>query len=129
MQQVYHSNARTNLNIRYQLQNNSGSNSCNSWQEKPLLPLRLITDEKIIDEEIIDLIIRVIRGRKTFAHFAAKNRQKDNRRRNNRFNNSCNSCNSCNSWQEKPLRTLRKTLRTLRLKNNTTLFYNSFFLK
>lgn len=27
MQQVYHSNARTNLNIRFQLQNNSGSNS------------------------------------------------------------------------------------------------------
>ena len=27
MQQVYHSNAKTNLNIRYQLQNNSGSNS------------------------------------------------------------------------------------------------------
>jgi hypothetical protein len=26
MQQVYHSNARTNLNIRYQLQNNSRSN-------------------------------------------------------------------------------------------------------
>ena len=27
MQQVYHSNAKTNLNIRYQLQNNFGSNS------------------------------------------------------------------------------------------------------
>ncbi len=27
MQQVYHSYARTNLNIRHQLQNNSGSNS------------------------------------------------------------------------------------------------------
>uniref|UniRef100_UPI004047EF73 DDE-type integrase/transposase/recombinase n=1 Tax=Flavobacterium sp. TaxID=239 RepID=UPI004047EF73 len=27
MQQVYHSNAKTNLNIRFQLQNNSGSNS------------------------------------------------------------------------------------------------------
>ena len=27
MQQVYHSNATTNLNIRFQLQNNSGSNS------------------------------------------------------------------------------------------------------
>ena len=26
-QQVYHSNAKTNLNIRYQLQNNSGTNS------------------------------------------------------------------------------------------------------
>ena len=26
MQEVYHSNARTNLNIRYQLQNNSRSN-------------------------------------------------------------------------------------------------------
>ena len=27
MEQVYHSNAKTNLNIRYQLQNNFGSNS------------------------------------------------------------------------------------------------------
>jgi len=27
MQQVYHSNAKTNLNIRFQLQNNSGTNS------------------------------------------------------------------------------------------------------
>ena len=27
MQQVYHSHATTNLNIRYQLQSNSGSNS------------------------------------------------------------------------------------------------------
>ncbi len=27
MQQIYHSNAKTNLNIRYQLQSNSGSNS------------------------------------------------------------------------------------------------------
>lgn len=27
MQQVYHSNANKNLNIRFQIQNNSGSNS------------------------------------------------------------------------------------------------------
>ena len=44
-------------------------NSCNSWQEKPLLPLWLKTDEKIKD--------LIIRG------------------------------NLCNSWQEKPLRPLR----------------------
>jgi hypothetical protein len=38
MQQVYHSHATTNLNIRYQLQSNSGSNSelASRFQNKQL---------------------------------------------------------------------------------------------